>query len=142
MAQLEREFAVTRAKSAVETKKAKGITLGRGFYSDLDNHRVSIEKDIEANIPLDQIAEKNKVNHATLYQYCNRRNMLVLNKHSVPFLVKPNRKSKNQSYLDPYVDQINEYLKTMKVKEVAEKLDVNHQTLQVYIRKNRVRVQE
>lgn len=139
MAQLEREFAVTRAKSAVETKKANGVTLGRGLYCDLDVIKSDIEKDIVANIPLDQIAKKYDVSKTKLYQYCNRRQMLDVKKHSIPFLVLPERKSNRNSPLDKHIDQINEDLKTMKVKDIAEKMNVNHKTLQSYIVKNRVR---
>jgi DNA invertase Pin-like site-specific DNA recombinase len=137
MSQLEREFAVARSKSAIETMKRKGIKMGAPNSSELDDHKDSIELDLnEGKLSISEIAEKYNSTYGRLYKYAQRRNFIGKKAPANKFIEVPEKVNKRSKY-DPYIEQINKELKTKNLKEIAVLYDFNYSSFSRWYRARR-----
>jgi DNA invertase Pin-like site-specific DNA recombinase len=128
MSQMEREFAVARSKTALETKRRKGIRLGAELSCPLDKRRGSIEVDIkEGKLTMTEMAKKYETTYSVFHGYALRRNLIQtkgpkIDNVKIPKKSPTGKKCRGSKY-DPYIDQINKELKDPKqtLKGIADK---------------------
>jgi DNA invertase Pin-like site-specific DNA recombinase len=115
MSQMEREFAVARTKSAIETMRKRGIKMGPKFSSDLGEHRDSIEQDFrEGKLSHTEIANKYDTTYNKLLGFARRRKFTQRRTYEnvvlrVPETSPTGRKCRGSKY-DKYIDEINREL--------------------------------
>lgn len=133
MSQLERELAVARSRSAIETMRRKGIKMGAPLTSTLDDNKDSIALDFkDGKMSINEIATKYQTTHTKLYSYAVRRNMITKNDYTkvklkIPDKSPTGRKCKGSKF-DLYIDKINKDIQdpNNNLKIVSEKYGFNY----------------
>ena len=111
MSQYERELAVARSKSSAETKRRKGIKLGRELFSPLESRRMSIEVDVKNGLSINELTVKYKTTRSSISSFMKVRNIEHKNKIQNIILSVPPKSSAGKkirgSMYDKYIDDIN-----------------------------------